>query len=89
MALKTILKEIDPVSFDESLKMGAVEKRQYSVKQEEEDRKTLDKKWEKLNAHIKKNQPTYTEPKVPFCSSTLVKDFNDLYSKIYDKEKLI
>jgi hypothetical protein len=47
--LKTILKEIDPLAFDEALKMNPTKKKLYAVKQDEEERKNLDKKWEKLN----------------------------------------
>jgi serine/threonine-protein phosphatase 2A regulatory subunit B' len=89
IALKTILKEIDPLAFDEALKMNPASKKQYAVKQDEEDRKTLDKKWEKLNEKIKKSDPSFDEPEYPFKSSNLIKDFNELYSKIYDKEKFI
>ena len=48
-ALKSILKEIDPLAFDEALKMNPTKKKLYAVKQDEEERKNLDKKWEKLN----------------------------------------
>ena len=61
----------------------------YAVKQDEEDRKNLDKKWEKLNAKIKVKSPDFAEPDVPFKSSNLIRDFNELYAKIYDKEKFI
>jgi len=61
----------------------------YAVKQDDDDRKNLDKKWEKLNEKIKKQSPDFAEPNFPFKSSNLIKDFNDLYSKIYDKEKFI
>jgi len=59
------------------------------VKQDEEDRRTLDKKWDKVNAKILSKNPEYEEPPVPFRSNTLIKDFNALYAKIYDKEKFI
>ena len=89
IALKTILKEIDPLAFDESLKMNPTEKKIYAVKQDNEDRKQLDKKWDKLNASLKQNMPSYVEPNMPFKSNTLIRDFNELYAKIYDKEKFI
>ena len=90
IALKTILKEIDPLAFDEALKMDPKTKKQYAVKQDDDDRKALDKKWEKCNEKIKKQQdPNFVEPAIPFRSSCLIKDFNELYSKIYDKEKFI
>lgn len=53
IALKTILKEIDPFAFEEALRMSAAQKKVYAVKQDDEDRKTYDKKWEKLNAKLK------------------------------------
>jgi hypothetical protein len=69
--------------------MNPVQKKIYSVKQDEEDRKTLDKKWERLHAKIKSKQPDFEEPIIPFKSSNLIKDFNELYAKIYDKEKFM
>ena len=42
IALKTILKEIDPISFDESLKMSDADKKTYGVKQDAETRRVLD-----------------------------------------------
>jgi len=89
IALKTILKEIDPLAFDEALKMNPQQKKLYAVKQDEEDRKNMDKKWEKLNLKIKSKQADYEEPVIPFKSCNLIKDYNDLYAKIYYKEKFI
>lgn len=89
IALKTILKEIDPLAFDDALKMGKDKKKEYAVKQDHEDRKTLDKKWSNLNEKIKAKDGAYEEPKIPFESNNLIKDFNELYAKIYDKEKFI
>ena len=60
--MKTILKEIDPFAFDESLRMGATQKKQYAVKQDEDDRKNLDKRWEKLNGKLKQTDTAFTEP---------------------------
>lgn len=87
--MKTILKEIDPLAFEEAQKMNTQQKKQYAVKQDEDERKNLDRKWEKLNAKIKEKHGDFDEPKIPFKSSNLIKDFNDLYCKIYDKEKFI
>lgn len=38
IALKTILKEIDPYAFDEALKMSAKERKTYLVQQDKKDR---------------------------------------------------
>ena len=89
IALKTILKEIDPLAFDEALKMSPSQKKLYLVKQDDEERKAMDKKWDKVVMKIKQKDDTFVEPALPFRSSTLIKDFNDLYLKIYDKEKFI
>jgi len=59
------------------------------VKQDEEERKAMDKKWDKVILTIKKKDDTFVEPILPFRSSALIKDFNSLYNKIYDKEKFI
>ena len=49
IALKTILKEIDPIAFEEACKMSVADKKQYAVKLSTEDRKALDKAWDNLN----------------------------------------
>lgn len=69
--------------------MNPQQKKVYAVKQDEEDRKTLDKKWDKINAKLTSKDAAYTEPDIPFRSNMLIKDFNSLYAKIYDKEKFI
>ena len=93
IALKTILKEIDPLAFDEALKMTGSDKKsyrqQYLVKQDEEDRKALDRKWAKLNEKIMSKESWYTPPVLPFHTHNLIRDYNSLYAKVYDKEKFI
>ena len=42
IALKTILKEIDPVTFDESLKLSQADKKEFEVVQDPEERKRMD-----------------------------------------------
>lgn len=42
IALKTILKEIDPYAFDEAQKMTPKERRRFACKQDEEERKGYD-----------------------------------------------
>ena len=69
IALKTILKEIDPYAFEEALKMNPKERKQYTVKQDADERKTIDSKWEKLNLKLKNQNPNYVEPKTPFQPS--------------------
>lgn len=66
IALKTILKEIDPYSFEESQKMTAKERRRFTVKQDEEERRTYDTKWGKISQKLKQQQPTFVDPTFPF-----------------------
>ena len=89
IALKTILKEIDPLAFEESLKMSDADKKKYGTVQAIEDRHALDKKWAKLNAKIQSKDSSYVPPPLPFQENVLIKDFNELYAKVYDKEKFI
>jgi hypothetical protein len=62
IALKTILKEIDPFAFEEALRMNANQKKQFAVKQDDDDRKNFDKKWERLNNKLKQSDGQYAEP---------------------------
>lgn len=69
--------------------MNAQQKKVYAVKQDEEDRKNLDKRWEKLNQKLKQQDGAYSEPEFPFKQQNLIRDFNELYHRIYDKEKFL
>lgn len=59
IALKTILKEIDPYAFEEALKMSAQAKKQYTVTQDEKDRKNFDSKWDKISTKLKGSNYSY------------------------------
>lgn len=59
------------------------------MKQDEEDRKNYDKKWERLNAKLRQQDGTFQEPEYPFKQQNLICDFNELYHRIYDKEKFL
>jgi len=59
------------------------------VKQDEDERKQLDARWEKINNKLKNVNPNYTEPTFPFQPNCLIRDYNSLYLKIYDKEKYV
>jgi len=49
IALKTILKEIDPIAFDDALKLTPKQKQQFQITMGEEERTKMDNKWKKLN----------------------------------------
>jgi hypothetical protein len=82
------LKEIDPYAFEEALKMAPSAKKMYAVTQDEKDRKQFDSKWDKLNTKLSTNGG-YEAPLVPFKPGSVIRDFNQLYHKIYDKEKYV
>lgn len=89
VALKTILKEIDPYAFEEAMKMNPENKKKFEMKQNEDDRKRFDEQWEKLNKQLKSKDANYSEPALPFVKENLISDYNELYKKIYDKEKFV
>jgi len=53
IALKTILKEIDPYAFEEAMKMKPEVRKQFRVKQDPEERNQFDEKWSVLNTRLK------------------------------------
>ena len=79
--------------------MTAGQKKMYATKQDEQDRKDLDRKWDKLNFQIKVQDPQFEQPAgnsikilisfclVPFKAQELIANYNELYSNIYDKDK--
>lgn len=89
VALKTILSEIDPIAFEEASKISKNDERRFIVKPNHEKRVKLDIKWDKLNNTLKSTSSGYVPPNIPFKSSHLVASYNELYRKIYDKEKYI
>lgn len=89
IALKTILKEIDPYAFDEALKLTPAARKVYRIHQTDDDRTNYDERWGKLNNKLMLTKPDYVEPMVPFKENALIRDFNPLYAKIYDKEKYV
>jgi serine/threonine-protein phosphatase 2A regulatory subunit B' len=54
IALKTILKEIDPFAFDEAVKMTNAQAKRFKVKQDEDERKGYDERWAQLNKKLVK-----------------------------------
>ena len=89
LALKTILNEIDPVAFESAKKIPKGDERRFIVKPNLDLRSKLDSKWEKLNHNLSSKSSGFSPPEVPFKSNALVCNYNDLYAKIYDKEKFI
>lgn len=69
--------------------MNKENSKKFEMKQGEEDRKKFDEKWEKLNKQLKAADSKYIEPKMPFTKDALISDYNELYKKIYDKEKFV
>ena len=62
IALKTILKEIDPYTFDQAQSQDKTKNKELRVEQDPEERKRLDEKWAKLTAEVKKKHPEFIEP---------------------------
>jgi len=89
VALKTILKEIDPVAFDEAMSMRPEQKKIYALKQSVEERSSLDTKWAALDSRLKNQSSGYTPPMLPFAREQLICDYNPLYYKVYDKVKAV
>jgi len=89
MALKTILKEIDPHAFEQSLNLEPAKKKELRIEQDPEERKKMDEKWVKVYEEVKKKHPEFQEPDTPFTIKHIVGVYNDLYAKIYDKEKYV
>ncbi len=61
----------------------------FRVKQDQSERDDFDSKWDKLNANLKQQKADYKPPNCPFMKDSLIRDFNPLYFKIYDKVKAV
>ena len=92
IALKTILKEIDPMAFNEAINLSQrknPEAKQFQHKQSQEDRISFDNQWDALNKRLKETNDGYDAPKMPFSKDNLICNFNPLYLKVYDKVKAV
>ena len=69
--------------------MKPEQQKQFRVKQEPAEREDFDQKWEKLNTQLKGRISDYEPPKQPFTREALIRDFNPLYFKVYDKVKAV
>jgi len=76
IALKTILKEIDPYAFEEALKMKPEQRKIFRVKQDEDERKNYDDKWEQLNTKLVGGNSDFEKPTLPFSKDKLIRDYN-------------
>ena len=81
-ALRTILKEIDSAAYDLALNNN---EKKFQYEQSVEDRNTLDKKWEIIENKLRKEDPSFQKPVLPYTQNILPKDYNGLYSQVYDK----
>lgn len=89
IALKTILKEIDPQQFNEAASMRPEMKKKFGLKQDADERSSMDQRWAVLDDHLKQTKSSYEAPARPFDASKLICDYNPLYFKVYDKVKAI
>ena len=69
--------------------MPPQQRKVYQVKQDDEDRKNYDAAWDKINAKLSSANDGYEAPDYPFQAGALIRDYNSLYLKIYDKEKYV
>ena len=76
IALKTILKEIDPYAFEEALKMKPADRKIFRVKQDEDERANFDVKWANLNTKISNEKSDWEKPTLPFSKDKLIRDYN-------------
>lgn len=83
------MKEIDPYAFEEVQKMSGAQRKPYLISQDEKERKAFDGKWDKLNSKLSNTQKDWKDPEYPFRPGIVIREYNDLYKKIYDKEKFI
>ena len=49
----------------------------------------FDERWAALNNRLQERDSGFVAPACPFVKDTLIRDFNPLYYKIYDKVKAV
>lgn len=47
--VKSVLRETDSRQFEDAMKMSAGQKKMYATKQDDQERKDMDRKWDRLN----------------------------------------
>ena len=71
------------------MKLDAAERKLFSIKQADEERAGLDQRWGELEQKLIQKDKRYTKPQLPFEQSILIRDYNTVYYKVYDKVKAI
>ena len=84
-ALRNILSELAPQAYEDALKLSPEEHKPFSISQDEKARAALDGKWAMLHQNLQAQRPDFQEPNVPFKEDALPKDFNTLYTDIYNR----
>lgn len=49
----------------------------------------MDERWVEINSQLKSQKKDYKEPGLPFQKDVLIREFNTLYFKVYDKVKAV
>ena len=47
--VKSVLRETDSRQFEDAMKMSSAQRKMYATKQDEQERKDMDRKWDRLN----------------------------------------
>lgn len=62
---------------------------QFRIKQDANERVALDARWIEINKDLKKSKKGYEEPALPFQQDKLIREYNLIYYKVYDKVKAV
>lgn len=89
--LKEIFYKIDSSAYQLALESGDSTKADKSIRvsQPIEERHKLDLKWKTLANSAKTKFPTFKDPTIPFQDDIILSDINEVYKRIYDKEKFL
>ena len=49
----------------------------------------MDDRWGEINSQLKQSKKDYKEPALPFQKDVLIREYNTLYYKVYDKVKAV
>ena len=89
LALKDILYNMDSNCYKEALakqELNESDKR-IRVNQPIDERNLLDVQWKDLSLIAKNNFSEFKEPIIPFKDDVVLCNYNNVYKRVYDKEK--
>lgn len=89
-ALKEVFQELDHNAHDEALEIAKKNSfKEFRISMPAKERNELNQKWKNFIEIAKNKNPNFEEPTLPFSENYCISNYNEVYKKIYNKDKYL